>query len=96
MTLRTCLPTTAGQLKAGDDLEKGEIAAEFCMLLERFYEPVGHTNDLTDEEYESLNKRLGFDVRNKEQLLKWWQGHIDVEREKIKRVDERRRGNEPT
>jgi len=81
-------------IEARGELEKGEIAAELCMLLEHFYEPVDHTNDLTDEEFESLNERLGFDVRDKEQLRQWWQGHIDVEREKIKRLDEQRRGNE--
>jgi hypothetical protein len=73
--------------------EIGELAARISVLLEDFYEPVDHSNDLTDEEYESLNQRLGFDVRNQEQLLQWWQGHIDAQQEKIKRLDEQLQGD---
>jgi hypothetical protein len=74
-------------IEVRSEQETGEIAAQISVLLEDFYEPVDHSNDLTDEEYESLNQRLGFDVRNQEQLLQWWQGHIDAEREKIRRLD---------
>lgn len=83
-------------VEAQGEQEKGEIAAEIFVLLEHFYEPVDHTNDMTDEEYESLDKRLGFDVRDQEQLRQWWQGHIDSERERTRRLDAQRLGNEPT
>jgi len=83
-------------VEAQSEQEKGEIAARISVLLEHFYEPVDYTNDLTDEEYESLNTRLGFDVRDNERLRRWWQGHIDSEREKTRRLDAQRRGNEPT
>ena|SRR5689334_11401701 len=80
-------------IEVRSEQETGEIAAQISVLLEDFYEPVDHSNDLTDEEYESLNQRLGFDVRNQEQLLRWWQGHIDSEREKIRRLEARLRGD---
>src|SRR5258708_5003694 len=81
-------------IEVQSEQEKGEIAARISMLLEHFYEPVDHTNDLTDEEIESLNQRLGFDVRDQEQVLRWWQGHIDSEREKIRQLEARQRGHE--
>jgi hypothetical protein len=77
---------------AQSEQEKGEIAAHISVLLEQFYKPVDHTDNLTDEEYESLNTRLGFDVRDNERLLRWWQGHIDAEREKTRRLDAQRGG----
>ncbi len=80
-------------IEVRSEQEKGEIAARISVLLEHFYEPVDHSNDLTDEEYESLNQRLGFDVRNQEQLLQWWQGHIDAQQKKIKRLDEQLQGD---
>ena len=80
-------------VEAQGEQEKGEIAARISMLLEHFYEPVDHANDLTDEEIESLNQRLGFDVRDQEQVLRWWQGHIDSEQEKIRRLDAQLRGD---
>ena len=36
-------------VEARDDLEKGEIAGELCVLLERFYEPVDHTKRLEEQ-----------------------------------------------
>src|SRR5712692_2419466 len=60
-------------IEVRSEQEKGEIAAQISLLLQPFYEPVDHTDDLTDEEYESLNQRLGFDVRNQEKLRRWWQ-----------------------
>ena len=83
-------------VEARSEQEKGEIAAQISVLLEDFYEPVDHSNDLIDEEIESLNQRLGFDVRDQEQLDRWWQGHIDAEREKIRRLEARQRGHEAT
>ena len=80
-------------VEAQSEQEKGEIAARISVLLECFYEPVDHTDDLTDEEYESLNQQLGFDVRDQEQLRRWWQGHIDAERETIRQLDVQLRGD---
>jgi len=83
-------------MEVRSEQETGEIAAQISVLLEDFYQQVDHSNDLTDEEIESLNQRLGFDVRDQERLRQWWQGHITAEQEKIKRLDARQRGNEPT
>ena len=81
---RYCKP-----IEVRSEQETGEIAAQISVLLEDFYEPVDHSNDLDDEEVESLNQRLGFDVRDKEQLLQWWQTHINAEQEKIRRLEQR-------